>query len=472
MRFIGRAQQLTVLQAQREEVRASGDGRLLLLRGRRQVGKSRLVQEFLQRNGAPAVFFDATRLGPERELVRFSDHLARSTLPSAERAAGGLVPQSWEAALQLAAEGSDPADPAVIVIDEFPYLADAGGVFEATVQSVWDRTLAHAPVLVILVGSDLAMMEMLAEYGRPLYGRPSRELVVPPFTPAEIAQLLGMDAVDALEAVLAVGGFPLVARSWTEGTDLWSFLRHALADPTSPLIVTGERMLAAEFPAELQPRTVLEAIGSGETTFTRISQRSGIPRTALSRPLEILTERKRVVVADRPLAAGAGPSREARYRVADPYLRFWLRFLGPNLELVARGRGDLLVEDIAAGWPSYRGRAVEPLVREAVQLLLPDERFGSATTVGGYWTRTNDVEIDLVGVDDTSGARAIAFTGSVKWRDQAPFGRRDLAELAALSQKVPGHNTATRYVGVSRSGFATADLDIALLPDDLLSAWR
>src|SRR5207302_589639 len=85
------------------------------------------------------------------------------------------------------------------------------------------------------------------------------------------------------------------------------------------------------------------------------------------------------------------------YSVADAYLRFWLAFLGPALPEIERGRGDLVLERIRTEWPRYLGRAIEPIVREAVTRMLPDERFGDARFCGTYWTRTGDVEVDLIG---------------------------------------------------------------------------
>lgn len=442
-----------------------------MLRGRRQVGKSRLVQELLNRSRTPAMFYDATRLGASAELGRFIDALSASTLPAATRVTEGLIPSTWDAALRLSVEDLDPARGGIIVIDEFPYLGDADHRVEAAVQSAWDRVLSHRPVLVVVIGSDLAMMELLTGYGRPLYGRATLELVVPPLDVAEVAELLRLEPADAIDAYLVVGGFPLVARAWPPGALLAEVLPVTLEDATSPLLVVGERMLAAEFPGELQARTVLEAIGAGERTFTGVADRSGVGRQALSRPLQALVAGKRVVAAEQPLSATVR-SRDTRYRVADPYLRFHLRFLSGGAELVARGRGDLLAEEILRSWPAYRGRAVEPLVREAVERLLPREGFGSARVVGGYWTRTGEVEVDLVGLGRLTTPRRVELVGSVKWRERAPFDRRDLAALEADAARVPGVRPDTARVVVSRSGADVTDVDEVLEPGDLVAAWR
>ena len=472
--FVGRETALRRLRSYLDDVRQTGGGLLLSVRGRRRVGKSRLIEEWLQREGVPHVFFAASRQTPERELALFGEAI--------ERADVGLAPgvrfETWEAALTYVAtlaqsaartSGRDRNEaPLVVVLDEFPYLQERQPELEATIQKVWDRVAQRFPLALVLVGSDLSMMAALTEYGRPLYGR-CTELVVPPFSPAETAAMLRLGSADGLDAYLVCGGFPLVVRSWRRGDSLWAFLERELADPTSPLIVTGERMLAAEFPAELQARDVLRVIGAGERTFSGIAQIAGIPQMSLKRSLDTLVEHKRIVTAAQPLSAR--PSKETRYVVADPYVRFWLRFIGPGLEEIERGRGDVVVERIRRDWSAYRGRAVEPLVREAIQRILPDERFGDARSVGGYWTRTNDVEVDVVGTPARPPAKRVSFVGSIKWRERAAFDRDDLAALIAQRSRVPGVDERTLLIAVTRAGSKARDVDLTLTPDDVLRAW-
>jgi AAA+ ATPase superfamily predicted ATPase len=467
--FVERRRYMDVLCAELEQLRVTGEGRFVSMRGRRRVGKSRLVEEFIRRERAPHVFFTASRQSSGRELALFAEEVAGSDLPAASVVRGGLAFETWDAALTLISTTADRSSPAVVVLDEFPYLVEEDPAIEGTLQKVWDRQLSRVPVLLIVVGSDVSMMQALTEYGRPLYGRLTREMVVEPFDPAETASMLRLPAADALDAQLVAGGFPLTMRSWGRGTSLWGFLTESLTDPTSPLIVSGERALAAEFPKEAQAREVLSVIGAGETTFTNIANRAGIAQAPLARSLDLLVNRKRIVSADRPLSAKS--SKDTRYVVADPYLRFWLRFIGPNMEQIERGRGELVVEEIQVSWPDYRGKAIEPLIREAIERLLPDERFGEARYVGGYWTRTNDVEVDLVGAGKEARPERVDFVGSIKWRERAAFDSQDLGHLVAQRPRVPGADDSTLTVGVSRTGFDVADLDVKLGPGELLGAW-
>src|SRR5690606_19800396 len=117
------------------------------------------------------------------------------------------------------------------------------------------------PVLLICIGSDLAMMEALNEYGRPFHQR-GTEMVVPPLNPADVAEILALPAAEAFDAYLVSGGLPLILDEWPHGAAVMDYLAEAVADPMSALLVSGERALAAEFPADSQARVVLGAIGS------------------------------------------------------------------------------------------------------------------------------------------------------------------------------------------------------------------
>ncbi|MGQ0464688.1 MAG: ATP-binding protein [Sporichthyaceae bacterium] len=470
--FIGRERELAALRDAHDAVAAqarsgsANPGRCVLLRGRRRVGKSRLVEEFLRRAEAPGLFFTAAGEPAERELVEFGAAVAGSSLPQRSEYSEE-APTQWNAALRLLADVLPDDRPSVVVIDELPYLIDQVEAFEGVLQRAWDRSLSRKPVLLLLVGSDLSMMEALTTHGRPFHQRGS-ELVLGPLTPADLATMLRLEPAAAIDAALITGGLPLICREWPAGGSVWKFLGNALATPLSALLVSAERSLAAEFPPRAMGRDVLQAIGSGERTFTNIARAAGgIAHSTLVRATDTLSD-KRVVAAELPLSTT--PSKERRYRIADPYLRFWLSFLEPHMAEIERGRGDLVVERIREGWGSWRGRAVEPLVRDALARLLPDESLPAPGVVGGYWTRSNDVEIDIVGADRGPVAKRLLFLGSIKWQERSPFDERDLAALARHRAAVTGDPVP--LIAVSRSGVRCTGLQATYGPADLLSAWE
>ncbi|WP_246115497.1 ATP-binding protein [Trebonia kvetii] len=467
-RFTGRSRDMQRLRRHLDSVTRDGQGRLLSVRGRRQAGKSRLVTEFADRTKLPQFFFTGSRLANQKEeLSRLAMEAARSSLPGASLFEGVTL-DGWAGAFQLIAAAL-PDGPAIVILDEFPWLCESTPGLEGALQVAWDRVLEARPALFILIGSDISMMEALSTYERPLFGR-IKEMVVNPFELADTAAMIGAsDPAVAVDAQLITGGYPRICAEWRGASDAQAFFGQQLSDENSDLIDVGRNVLAAEFPPDLQATRVLTVIGGGKRTNKKIAEVAGVREAPLARSLETLREAKRMIAVDRPVSLR--PRNDPRYRVADSYLRFWLRFIGPSLPDIARGRPDLALERVRHWWPEYRGRAVEPLVRQSLErIAATDPVLAGAGVIGAYWTRASDVEVDIVGVDQWPGARSIAVVGSIKWREHAPFDRQDLAALSVHQSHLPGADSA-RLIAVSRSG-CTADVHRGYGPADLIDAWR
>ncbi|GAA3635461.1 ATP-binding protein [Kineosporia mesophila] len=469
--FVGRARELKLLAdlvtTVSSESRTGRPGRALLLRGRRRVGKSRLVDEFVERADTPYVYFTAIGGSRTQDLAGFTEAVIGSSLPRAQILRDLTAPQTWDAALTLLGQILPTDSPSVVVMDEMPYLVREDPTFEGALQKAFDRTLSRLPVLLILIGSDMGMMEALNTYGRPFYQR-GTDLVVPPLNPAEVGAMLDLSPTDAFDAFLVTGGLPLVLQEWPQGAGLWEYLAQVLERPTSPLLVSGERVVAAEFPTEALAQQVLAAIGNGERTFSLIARDAGgMSSATLTRALTMLVSRQ-MVAAELPLSTQ--PSKLTRYRISDPYLRFWLAFVRTGIPAIERGRGDLVLENIRSRWTDWRGRAVEPVVRESLWRLADDRLPSDSNVVGSYWTRTNDPEIDIVAADRGPIAGRVTAVGSIKWHDEAPFDVRDLARLAHHRDRLPGTDPDTPLIAISRTGTSLPDL-ATLTPSDLITAW-
>jgi hypothetical protein len=477
MNFTGRGADLDLLSQQLRlviEGRADARGRALIVTGRRRVGKSRLIQEFCDRSGLPYVVFQATRgRSPAAERADLIETVAQSPLHAAELVSG-LSAGDWNHALTTLAVAAGDA-PSIVVIDEVPWLVEQDSEFEGALQTVWDRYLSTKPVLLILVGSELSVMEALQSYGRPFFGR-AAAMTVKPFHLADVQDMTSLAASDAVDALLITGGFPEIVQTWEPGTTRRDYLRRELANPLSPLLAAAELSLLGEFPGASLSRSVLEVIGTGQRAFSAIASRVGagnpMPSGTLSPILNGLI-RKRVVAADLPLSMKSD-TKNRRYRVADTYLRFWLAFLDRGLPLIERGRSDVVVSRIESSWGQWRGQAVEPIVRESLARLLPDDRWPETVAVGGWWNRQNNPEIDLVGAGDAPVAGRIDFVGSIKWRDSHLFDRKDYDALVRDLPYVPGATPATPVVAVTRLGTVADDLPLAAHwgADDLVAAWR
>jgi hypothetical protein len=181
-------------------------------------------------------------------------------------------------------------------------------------------------------------------------------------------------------------------------------------------------------------------------------------------------EAKRVVAVDAPLSTRLA-ERDRRYRVADPYPRFYLAFLGAGLPLVERGRGDLLFRRVQRSWTAWRGRAVEPVIREALLRIAPELGWPEVEAVGGWWNRQNNPEIDIVGADRDAGAGRLCFVGSITWQANRPFDRHDHVTLVRDTPMIPGFDPGVPVLAVSRVA-PPAELGVRVVgPDELLHAW-
>lgn len=479
MNFIGRRTELALLTKRLNRIRDTGSGVAVAVRGRRQVGKSRLIQEFCDRAGVPYVFSAATKgASPVEAVTSFLTDLRESTLP-VDRELVAVSGAGWPDAFRTLASVL-PQQPCIVVLDELPWLAEQDGLFDGALQTAWDRLLARNPVLLLLLGSDLHMMERLTAYDRPFFGR-ADTLVLGPLNPADTGDALGLSAPDAIDAHLVSGGLPGIVRTWPHGMPTLDFLRQEASDPAAAVFSVPEATLLAEFPNPNTTRRVLEAVGAGDRTHANIAATAGsrdgvLPSGTLSPLLRKMIEDKHVLEVDEPLSTK--PGKPALYRVADSNLRCYLGVLRVVQEQAKRGRSAAAFKVIERRWPSWRGRAVEPLVRRSLEIaaLSGSLPWPEVEVVGGWWNRQFDPEVDLVGADRAPVAERIHFAGSVKWLASA-FGQRDLSALRGGAAQIPGfHEETTGLVVASLNGLASdvdpEMIDLLWTPENVVAAWR
>lgn len=479
--FVGREQELRLLTRHLDRVRRTGEGACVTIRGRRQVGKSRLVQELCNRADVPYCFYTAVKGASSPEAVgQLLEALTDSSLPSPD--ARDLMPSQppaggWGDMLRILATVL-PDTPSIVVLDELPWLSEQDGTFDGHLQVAWDRLLSRKPVFMMLLGSDLHMMQRLTDYDRPFYGR-ATSMVLGPFNVAETAAITGLPASDAIDAHLITGGLPGIALQWDPGTSPGQFLSTELGNKTSPLFTIPEQSLAAEFPTPDASRRVLEAVGgNGARTFSNIAAAAGdrtgpLSSGTLSPLLHRMVDDKHILTVDRPLSTK--PSKLAQYRITDTNLRLYLAILRDVHQLVLRDRTAAAQRIINNRWPTWRGNAVEPLIREALARRAGDQDalFPEPLEVGSWWNRQANPEIDLVGADREPVATRIVFAGSIKWQD-GPFDNHHLNELRRAAPMIPGFSPGTSsLVVVSRSGVRISDDSVDLIwgPDEIVRAW-
>ena len=414
--FIDRADELAVLERAYHSDRAE----LFVLYGRRRVGKTELLRVFC--TDKPHIFFVATLASDTELLASFSRAIWGYT--HTEVPAGFTFP-SWEAAFAALADLSGRA---VVVLDEFTYLISGHQPIPSILQKVWDGVLRHTQVMLVLCGSYIGMMEReVLRYQAALYGRRTGSILLEPLHLRGAAAFLPRYRPNERIAAWAVlGGMPYYLQAFEDRLGVLENIRAQILD-TRGLLYNEPHLLVSE---ELrEPRnyfSILHSIAHGHTRLGMIAQHAGVGAPSTTGAYLDVLQRMRLVERQVP-ATERQPekSKKGIYRIRDPFLRFWFRYVHPHRGSLEIGLGDAVLQQrIMPTFAQYVGFAFEDAAREHVANLGLQGRLPFLPErIGSWWDR--DTEIDVVAVSDADGA---VLVGECKWWD-APVGTNVLEEL-------------------------------------------
>lgn len=395
-------------------------GTLAVLYGRRRCGKSRLLQEVLP--GHRAAYY----VGDDRE-----GSLQRASLATeVERLLPGFAAvryPDWESLLNRL--WREAPGGAVIALDEFPSLVATDPALPSLLQKLVDRRAASHPHLVLCGSSQRLMQGLVLDRTAPLFGRAREILKIRPLRAGFIKPALGLrDDVRAIEAFALWGGIP---RYWELAAPIRGTLKAFEQLALSPLGVLYDeprRLLLDDVRDTTQPLSVLALIGAGCHRLSEIAARLGRPATSLARPLASLVELG-LVRRDLPFGASLADSKRTAYRLADPFLRAWFRFVEPNRSRLEGGLLSEVVREIPQNLPGHVASVWEELVREAVPRATPcGRRWGQAASWWGPGLDRTPLEVDVVA---KSSDETELLVGEVKWQEKVDWQR----EVAALRHK-------------------------------------
>lgn len=422
-----------------ENAAAARLGQLVVVWGRRRVGKTYLLQAFGERHRT--IHYTATQQSAPIELAAFTDAV-RASLGTEGLPAGYAFPD-WSSALDFVTDHAGDQR-LVVVLDEFPYLAGSTPGIESIVQRWWDRGGRGSPVMLVLCGSAVAYMAQIGGAAAPLHQRATATIhvaalvyraagqFVPSLAPADRAVVYGI-----------LGGTPLYLDLWDVRASRRANLLRLFGTPASPLVDAAELILSGELPELENAFRILQAVAIGKT---RQSEIADYARVAVERPLKRLAM---IGVLERRVPALDDPAKSKRaiYRIADPYLAFWFRFIASHRAHIARGLGAQLVDGrILPGLDDYMGGVFEEIAREHARGLAAVGRL-AADRVEAWWSADGQHEIDLVGVS----GRGIGFVGEAKWSAR-PLPAAVLARLDDHVAALPGATPATLRLLYGRAG--------------------
>ncbi|MBV7338797.1 ATP-binding protein [Chloroflexi bacterium TSY] len=405
---------------------ASRRAELVVLYGRRRVGKTSLVHHWVQ--DKPHLFFFATEDDNGILLRRFSQLVQQAAEQPADP---DFSYPDWESALRaLIPQASGGRF--VVVIDEFPRLVTAYPPITSYLQMVWDLGFQHTQLFLILTGSLLSVMrrETLAA-DSPLYLRHTWPFELKPLAVSDLPAFFPAYDTDALVETYAVlGGMPYYLISVDSSVDLLTNIRQTILTPTGSLF----NEIPLQLHLELQGMDVrlymriMQAIAQGAHTRQAILQAASLQGKNLSHYLKTLQELG-LVIAREPLERSPQTQRWARYHLSDPFLAFWQRFVEPRQAELEIGVGQEAV------WQTIRmvlAQITAPIWEQIARfhLLSQSRQHGlpPVSEVGTWWSRR--AQLDVVGIDRHN--RSVVF-GEARWR-QEPFTPRHLEHLIAQSQ--------------------------------------
>lgn len=459
MNLLDREDELTRL----ESLLARGKGGLAVLVGRRRIGKTRILLEWVRRT--QGLYSVADESAPEVQRR----YLAQAIAARFPDFAAVEYPD-WAALLaRLAGEARAAAWRGPFVIDELPYLVATAPELPSVLQRWLDHEAKAARLVVAVAGSSQRMMQgIVLSENAPLFGRADELLDVQPLRPGYLCEALGLDpGARLVEAYAAWGGVP---RYWELAAavsgDTPTRIDRLVLDPLGPLHREPERLLQEESPSALEVRPVLDAIGAGAHRVSEIAGRLGRPATSMARPLSRLIGLG-LVRRDVPFGESERQTRRALYRIDDSLVRLWFRVVAPQRAALATasaaGRRALL----ARHWQKLVSEAWEDLCRRTLPAASAGKRLAPLGPLGSGrpWWHGNAPEWDLV-AESLDGRRLLL--GEAKWSAH-PFDASDVKRALGVLRARPAPPLPDRYAGheLRRVLFVPDTVKGVRVPDDV-----
>lgn len=454
--LVDRHSQLEALRA----LAVSGRKQLVLLFGRRQVGKTYLLQHAWR--GARVFRFQAAALTPDLNRQDFLRDLAEQFAPRIEV---DDYP-NWRAAFRVLAELARAA-PLVAILDEFQYLLDDGDAVPSQLTAVWDSLPSDLPFTLILCGSEVSAMEQLTSGGAPLYGRVTATHSLQPFDYRDAAEMAPwLDSRDAAYLFGILGGMPRYLAAVAEGESIDQAIVRvfvaASGEVRGQMATLIEQEKGIRRPAEY--RSVLEAVAGGRTLLNEIVVRTGLEAYSVRSALKVL-EALMLVSQERNFEAPVASA--IRYRISDNAVAFWHHFLVPRRTRLAMDPPvHFWRERILPGLDAYMGYRFERMVRQAYARYHAEWRLAPAEEWARWEGQARDrqpVEIDIAA--RLADGRLLA--GEIKWSSDRSGPRlhtglvEKLARLAASGQGWAKDIADATLLYVSAAGFAPDMVQLA-----------
>jgi AAA+ ATPase superfamily predicted ATPase len=467
-------------EAEQEHLRnllAAGEQKLVLMYGRRRVGKTYLLGRTWGDDSA-SFYFTAAETTPTQNREALITALAEW---SGEELHAEDYP-TWRSVFRLLLDFRSP-EPLVVTLDEFQYLGENPRELNAVaseLNAAWEMRRPRRPFVLVLAGSAVRTLEALNEGGSPLYGRFAWQCQLRPFNYWYAGELAGY--ADLRERAYAYGIFGGTPRYLTPVDPRRTVAENAVSLMLNPagevreLVQTA--LLQEQGLREIQKYVaILRAVGKGRTELNEIAQGAGLdPDTALRDKLDRLMALD-YVRSGRNL--GAKAKEPFRYRVADPAFRFYYEFVAPmESALATQNAGAVWEQHVAPNLDSYMGLIFEGIVQEAYYRL----QGGLKLPLVKEWGRWEGVDRNREPLEIDIASTLLdgrVLTGSIKWYRKpvdVSVHTHHLQMLDRLSQSGVSWARAASdpespLLYVAASGFTDRFIKAARASRDLVYLW-
>ncbi len=436
--FYDRVNELALLM---EKYGGLGAGEMLAVYGRRRVGKTELIKEFMKNVEAEKFYFYVDLSG-KQELLDSLSNAVQNQLGETVRF--GDFDSFFGFIAEKARKGKF-----LLVIDEFQRFLGIAPEFITKLQHWWDSKLKDQRIMAVLVGSSIGMMQKITESrAGALYGRAAK-LKISPFRYADFRIMFReLDEEEKVTRYAAFGGTPYYLEKTKNIPDTIQAISEVVLKKGGILAEEPKNLLEYEnVRIHAKYNSILHAIASGKEIMKEMQDFTGIPSSTIPAYIRRLDELLDLVGMKNPVL---GKERLGRYMIRDNFFGFWYKFIFPNQTALNLGNEKLVLDIIKENLNSYVGRVFENIIMELLILYLNGKIKGveiDFENIGSWWDRKSN-EIDIVAYNTKRGG---ILVGEVKWTNK-PMDVDVFYELIRKA-KLLNFNGSFQYILVSKSGF-------------------
>lgn len=442
--FVDRQKEMAILEKEYEKNRSS----LIVLYGRRRVGKTSLCTEFIK--GKPAIYFLASEESESQNRNQFkeltADFLNNALLKSADIG-------NWDVIFQTIVESRFQKQKTIIIIDEFQYLGKANPAFPSIFQRIWTK-LEGENIMVILCGSLISMMEaQTLNYGSPLYGRRTAQIKLKQIPFRYYSEFYpGRNYHDLIETYSVTGGVPKYVELFECGKDIYDEITQNILNTSSFLYDEPNFLLQKEVNEVGNYFSIIKTIAAGNQKLAKMASVLEVPQSKLTRYLKTLGDLD-ILVREVPVTEKTPEkSKKGIYKIQDNFLLFWFKFVFPNLGYLESDHTEVVIEKIHQNFiDNHVSYIYEDICREQIWEMSADGSLPFMVNKVGRWWDNKNNEIDVVALNDES--QEILFGECKYWKGLV--GANVLKALENKAKLVQWNNGSRKehYVLFSVNGF-------------------